>query len=196
MRRAVDRQHRHVRSRPGDPVAYDAFDPELQLWVSACLYTGLEDVHRILFGPLDDAERDVMYRHAARLGTTLQVSEDRWPADREAFQRYWDDGVRRIEMDDVTRRYLQGIARADFVAAPLRWSIGPVNELLTMGFLAPRFRDELGLPWSPARQRAFDSLVGTAAAVHRRLPGPVRAFPFDLCLWDTRRRIRSGRSIV
>ena len=40
MRREVDRQHRQVRSRPGDAVPYNAFDTGLQLWVAACLYAG------------------------------------------------------------------------------------------------------------------------------------------------------------
>ena len=100
--------HAAVRSRPGDPVAYNAFDPELQLWVAACLYKGLEDVHR-LFGPTVDDRylAEVLYPHATRLGTTLQVSEEMWPPDRAAFEAYWKDGVERIEMDDVSRTYLR-----------------------------------------------------------------------------------------
>ena len=40
-------------------------------------------------------------------------------ADRAAFEAYWKDGLARIEMDDVTRRYLRGIADLSFVVAPL-----------------------------------------------------------------------------
>jgi hypothetical protein len=35
-RRAVDSAHAAVRSGPDSPVEYNAFDPELQLWVGAC----------------------------------------------------------------------------------------------------------------------------------------------------------------
>ena len=105
---------------PEDPVAYNAFDTDLQLWVAACLYKGLEDVHR-LFGPAVDERYldDVLYPHAKRLGTTLQVTEEMWPPDRAAFEAYWKEGLERIEMDDVTRRYLRGIADLSFLVAPL-----------------------------------------------------------------------------
>lgn len=196
MRTEVNRQHKHVHSRPGDPVTYDAFDPELQLWVAACLYVGVEDVHRALYGEPDAATSETLYRHGARLGTTLQVPEDRWPADRAAFQQYWDTSVARIEMDEVTRPYLQSIAGAEFLGRPLTTLMGPTSRLLTVGFLRPEFRDELGLPWDRRRQRMFDATVGAAATVNRALPTSIRSFPLNAYLWDTRRRIRTGRPIV
>ena len=196
MRAAVDSQHRHVRSAPGDPVAYNAFDKELQLWVAACLYKGLEDVYEVLFGSPDPETADVLYRYGARLGTTLQVTDEMWPPDREAFHEYWAEMERKIEMDDVTRPYLQGIAGAAFLPAPISTILGPSQRLLTLGFLPPAFREELGLPWGPARQRIFDVVIGTAASIERRTPRAVRMFPFNAYLWDFRRRLRTGRPIV
>ncbi len=196
MRREVDRQHRQVRSGPDDPFPYNAFDRDLQLWVAACLYRGIEDVHRVLYGEFDDVRAEVVYRHAARLGTTLQVRDDQWPPDRDAFQRYWDERVNRIEMDDLTRRYLLGIADASFFGPPFTWVISPVNRFLTAGFLPQEFRDELGLAWGPSSQRRFDRAMGVVARVNRLTPGPVREFPLNVYLWDVRRRIRTGRPIV
>jgi uncharacterized protein (DUF2236 family) len=196
MRLAVDSVHRHVRSAPDDPVAYNAFDPELQLWVAACLYKGLEDIHEILHGPLDPATAEVLYRHGSRLATTLQVTDAQWPADREAFQAYWDDGVARIEMDELTRPYLVGIAGAEFLGAPFAQVLGPINRFFTAGFLPAPFRDELGLPWDDRRQQVFDALMRVAAVGHRFVPQPLREFPFNAYLWDTRQRVRRGRPIV
>jgi uncharacterized protein (DUF2236 family) len=204
LRRQIDRVHAAVRSGRGDPVAYNAFDPDLQLWVAACLYKGLEDVHR-LFGPAVDARYldEVLYPHAQRLGATLQVTADMWPPDRTAFEAYWEEGVSRIEMDAVTRRYLRGIADLSFVVAPLgafgrplRWLLRPVGELMTGGFLPPEFRDELRLPWDARRQRRFDRIIGASAAVVRRLPLPLRAFPLNLYLRDTQRRLGTGRPVI
>ena len=48
-RNAVNGSHAQVRSTDASPVEYNAFDPDLQLWVAACLYRGLEDVHRAMF---------------------------------------------------------------------------------------------------------------------------------------------------
>lgn len=196
MRRAVDRQHRQVRSRPGDPVAYDAFDTDLQLWVAACLYKGTQDIDRVAGVHRSDEEAERIYRYCARLGTTLQVRPEQWPADRTAFQTWWDARVGEIEMDGLTRTYLQGIARADFLGRPWSTLLGPISQLQAVGFLPERFREELGLPWTPRHQRAFDVLMSRWAAVDRGLPGPIRRFPFNAYLWDTRRRIRQGKQIV
>ena len=196
MRREVDGQHRQVRSQPDDPVAYNAFDRDLQLWVAACLYRGIEDVHRLLYGELEGERRDIVYRHASRLGTTLQVREDQWPEDRAAFQEYWDDMVERIEMDDLTRDYLLGIADAAFFGPPFTWFVSPLNRFLTAGFLPPEFREELGLGWDDRQQRWFDQVMGVAAVVNRFAPRPLREFPLNLYWWDVRRRIRTGKPIV
>jgi uncharacterized protein (DUF2236 family) len=204
LRRQIDRVHAAVRSRPEDPVAYDAFDPELQLWVAACLYKGLEDVHRLFGPPVGERWFDeVLYPHAPRLGTTLQVADEMWPADRPAFEAYWKEGIARIEMDDVTRRYLRGIADLSFVVAPLgrfgrplRPLLRPVGEVMTGGFLPPELRDELGLPWDDARQRRFDRAARTSAAIVRRLPRPLREFPLNVYLRDSQHRLRTGRAVI
>ncbi len=196
MRREVDRQHRQVHSLPGDPVAYNAMSRDLQLWVAACLYRGVLDVEEVRGIDRDDDPAERIYRYCSRLATTLQVAPEQWPADRAAFAEYWEANVARIEMDDLTRTYLQGIARADFLGAPWKWLVGPLVQLQTVGFLPPEFRAELGLPWTARHQRIFDGMMKAWVAVDRRLPGPIRRFPFNLYLWDTRLRVRSGRSIV
>ena len=204
LRRQIDRVHALVRSRPEDPVAYNAFDPELQLWVAACLYKGLEDVHRRFGPPVDERFfDDVLYPHAARLGTTLQVAAEMWPADRAAFEAYWKEGIARIEMDDVTRRYLRGIADLSFAVAPLgrlgrplRPLLRPIGEVMTGGFLPPELRDELGLPWGARRQRRFDQVTGVAGSLVRPLPRPLRELPLNLYLRDSQRRLRTGRAVI
>jgi uncharacterized protein (DUF2236 family) len=204
LRAEINRSHAQVHSAPSDPVQYNAFDPELQLWVAACLYKGTEDVYRLLHGRDPEPERAAaLYRYGRHLGTTLQVTDEMWPADRAAFAEYWEAGVREIEMDELTRTYLQGIAELSFVTArlgilgtPLKPLLRPIGHLLTLGYLPPRFREELGLPWSPADQRRFDITMRTWAAVTRRLPRALHEFPMNLYLADTRRRIRTGRPIV
>src|SRR5205814_5428266 len=74
LRDEIDRVHAVVHSDPSDAVAYDAFDPALQLWVAACLYQGAEDVYTRLFGTQDaDVLDRILYPHARTLATTLQV---------------------------------------------------------------------------------------------------------------------------
>jgi uncharacterized protein (DUF2236 family) len=204
MREEVNRAHAQVRSAPSDPVPYNAFDPELQLWVAACLYKGTEDILRLLRASEPPPERlEVLYQHCKRFGTTLQVDDVVWPPDHAAFERYWAGAVRNIEMDDVTRAYLQNIAHMSFLVAPLGRIgallaplLSPFGRFMTLGYLPEPFRAELGLPWSTRDQRRFDLSIRLYAAWTRRLPRPLRRFPMNAYLADTRRRIRSGRPIV
>jgi uncharacterized protein (DUF2236 family) len=196
MRREVNTQHRQVRSGPDDDVAYNAFDPELQLWVAACLYMGFEQYLRD-FRRLDDPEVwAAFYRHAERLGTTLQVPEGAWPADREAFEAYWQAGIDRITMDDVSRAFLQDLASLRFLPAPFPQLLGPFHRFMTLGFLPEPFRRELALPWGPRHARAFALTQRAIVTADRLLPRWVRLLPVRLYERDVRRRIRLGRGIV
>ncbi|WP_163504960.1 oxygenase MpaB family protein [Fodinicola acaciae] len=196
-RLAVNKSHAQVRSSPSSPVKYNAFDPELQLWVAACLWKGFEDSYRY-FGsrPLTDAEWDHLYREAAVLGTTLQVPEDRWPADRAAFEAYWRDGVARISIDDTVRGYLRDLASLRFLPWIVGAPLAPMNRFFTTGFLPPEFRDQMRLPWTDRDQRLFDRTLAAMAAAVRLMPRPVRIFPMNAYMWDVRRRIRAGKPLV
>ena len=63
-RDAVDAVHRQVRSEPGSPVPYTAFDRDLQMWVAACLFVGLEDAYQLLRGKLPAELAEHFYRSA------------------------------------------------------------------------------------------------------------------------------------
>ncbi|MCP9951268.1 oxygenase MpaB family protein [Actinomadura madurae] len=194
MRREVNRAHRGVNAKA--PVAYNAFDRELQLWVAACLYQGIEMIYTLLYGEPSPEQAEEMYRYGARFGTTLQVPQDMWPPDRAAFEDYWQAGVAEIEMDDVTRGYLRDLTDLRLFPAPLRWVLGRHHRFLTLGFLPQPFRDELGYPWTARDQARFDRYTRFLARTNRVLPRPAREFPFNLYLHDVRRRIRKNRPIV
>ena len=200
FRHAVNRAHAQVYSTPDSPVQYNAFDPELQLWVAACMYKGGVDVYRIFIGEMDDEEADRHYRDGMALGATLQVPPEMWPADRAAFDRYWDESLGKAHIDDAVRDYLYpiAVARMRGMALPGRLRRLPesVALLITTGFLPQRFRDEMRLPWDPAKQRRFDRLMAALRTVNRAMPRFVRRFPFNLMLWDLDRRIKTGRPLV
>jgi uncharacterized protein (DUF2236 family) len=196
IRREVNRQHRDVRSRDEDVVAYNAFDVDLQLWVAACMYRGALDAAQFIRGAMSEDLLDELYLHCARFATTLQVPPEIWPPTRRAFDEYWQRTVVLVEMDEITRSYLRGIAALTFLPRPLRVGVGTLHEFVTAGFLGEPFRSELGLTWDEGRQRRFVALLRGAVAVHSKLPRMMREFPLNLVWWDTRRRIRSGQSFV
>jgi len=189
-RRLVDRSHAQVRSASDSPVSYNAFDPELQLWIAACLYRGMTDVHALLHGPADEQTADALYQAASQFGTTLQMQQDAWPRDRDAFDDYWDAALTRIRMDPPVRAYLDQLIRLDYLPGPVGAALSPLNQFLTTGFLPAPFRELMGLPWDERDQRAFTFLMRLIAIVNRLLPAPARQFPFNACLAALRARVR------
>jgi uncharacterized protein (DUF2236 family) len=201
FREAVNSAHRQVRSTGDSPVKYNAFDRDLQLWVGACLYKGNVDVHRIFLGEMDDDHADRHYHNEGKaMATMLQVPEDMWPTDRAAFDRYWQDQLDKVHIDDAVREYLRPIAASRLRGLTLPGPLQRANErlalLITTGFLPQRFRDEMQLPWDAAKQRRFDRLMRLLRGVNNLLPSFLRSFPFNLILWDLDRRIRTGRPLV
>ena len=199
FRRAVNGAHAQVYSTAESPVSYNAFDPDLQLWVAACLYRGVEDVYRLFIGDIDDETAAQLYRDSSALGTTLQVPAAMWPPDRAAFEEYWQKSLELIHIDDTIRKFLYPIA-ANRSAIPLPGVIRRPSEafslLITAGFLPQRFRDEMRLPWDARRQRRFDKIIAVARFFNDLAPRFIRQFPFNLMLVDLNWRMRTGRPLV
>ncbi|MGH3362835.1 MAG: oxygenase MpaB family protein [Nocardioides sp.] len=194
MRAAVNRSHAHVRSGPDSPVVYHAFDPELQLWVAACLYAGMVDVITRMHGPLGDTDADALYAASVRFGSTLQMREDQWPATRAEFEDFWSSRLDSLAYDAEVRAYVVHLLELRHLPTWLRLS--PVGRFLVFtnrGFLPPVARERLGLGWSAAQERRLARTLRLLGRCYARLPLPLRNFPLNACLWDFRRRTRSGR---
>lgn len=191
----VDSAHRQVRSTPDSPVRYNAFDPKLQLWVAACLYRYFVEQHEFLHGPLDDAAADAVYADAKKLGTTLQVRDEMWPADRAAFDEYWKRSLDELRIDPPVREHLYGVASMVFLPWPLRLA-GPLNLFATTGFLPAEFRRLMRLDWSASQQRRFEWLLSALRLADRLIPRRAWALGYRAYLWDMRFRARSGMRVV
>ena len=199
-RKAVTQAHAQVTSTEDSPVKYNALDPELQLWVAACLYKGGVDVRRTFIGEMDDETADQHYRDSMALGTMLQMRPEMWPADRPAFDKYWEEQLENIHIDDAIREFLYPIAVARMKGLQLPGPLQNINEsvalLITTGFLPQRFRDEMKLAWNSAKQREFDALMTAVRVGNNLAPSPVRNFPFNVLLHDVNWRMRTGRPLV
>lgn len=199
-RKAVTQAHAQVTSTEESPVKYNALDPELQLWVAACLYKGGVDVRRMFIGEMDDETADQHYRDSMTLGTMLQVRPEMWPADRPAFDKYWDEQLEKIRIDDTIREFLYPIAVARLRGLQLPGPLQHINEsialLITTGFLPQRFRDEMKLEWNNSKQREFDALMTAIKLGNSVAPSFVRNFPFNMLLHEVNWRMRTGRPLV
>ncbi|MBF6346546.1 DUF2236 domain-containing protein [Nocardia cyriacigeorgica] len=196
-RAAVNGSHRPVRSTESSPVQYNAFDPRLQLWVAACLYWGGRDLHDRLHGPMDDADADAFYRHAARFGTTLQMPEHLWPADRAAFERYWTENLADTFIDPPVRDMLNAIVDLKMFPRPMRVpAVLRFHRFVTAGLLPPHLREQMGMHWSERDERRLSRFLRGVGAIEARLPVAVRTFPVNAFLADMRLRRRMGRPLV
>jgi uncharacterized protein (DUF2236 family) len=194
-RKAVTGQHAQVYSEPGEKVQYRAMDPRLQTWVAACLYYGTIDVIERMHGPLDAETADALYAHSARFGTTLQMPAEAWPANRAAFDEYWEASLAEVSVDEPVREYLMKLIRLDNMPWWLRGG-SRANELLTAGFLPPEFREAMGMTWNDELQGKFDTIVRRWGRIERALPRAARSIPIRLLLWDMRFRRRFGWRLV
>ncbi|MFD0360618.1 oxygenase MpaB family protein [Nocardia sp. GCM10030253] len=195
-RDAINHSHKPVRSTASSPVKYNAFDPNLQLWVAACLYWGARDLYERMHGPMDDTAADGFYRHAERLGSTLQMPPEMWPADRTAFDAYWTENLAKTTIDPPIREYFWEIVDLKMFPRPVRVAFGRPHRWVTAGLLPPHLRDEMGIAWSERDDRALSGLLRAVGAVEGRMPKQVKTFPVNVFLWDMRIRRRLGLRLV
>ncbi|PJJ61868.1 oxygenase MpaB family protein [Compostimonas suwonensis] len=174
VRRRVNRAHGPVRRKAdahGD--GYDAFDPGLQLWVAATLYDTALQIYERVYGELDEESAEAFYRQYEVVGTALQVPVGSWPADREAFRRYWRQSVAGLTVTPEARRVAWDLLHPRTAPLWLKAAM-PLARLLTAGLLPDELRDAYGLPWSAASARRFERFWRAAAVIYPRLPRRLR----------------------
>jgi len=188
--RLVNKAHVPVRSE-----TYNAFDPELQLWVAATLYRNGVEMYQRIFGELTDADIERIYRQSAVYGTALQVKEDMWPATREEFDKYWDEMIATFEVDQKVRYFTRNLLTGGDAPLPVR-ALMPLQRFLTIGLLPQRMREEFALPWSPRDQRRFDLFWKVFPPVYRSVPKKVRQLSATYYLNDMRRRMKAHGHLI
>ncbi|SDE31801.1 Uncharacterized conserved protein, DUF2236 family [Rhodococcus tukisamuensis] len=187
--RMVNKAHAKVRAEN-----YNAFDPELQLWVAATLYESAVSLYERLFGRLDEANADALYREYAVLGTALQVPAGMWPRDRAAFAAYWKEELDRVEVDAQVRATSRDLFHPVKAPMLIRWNL-PAYRWLTTGLLPAQLREKFELPWTARDQRRFERVMTLLSWVYPRIPAGVRHAPKTVYLWDMRRRLRTRGGI-
>lgn len=195
-REAVNVAHRQVRSTADSPVKYNAFNRDLQLWVAACLFIFYEDTYQLLYGAMSPEQAESFYQSAMPIGTTLQVLEDQWPATRADFDVYWNTSCERIQIDDFVRDFLNELVALKMINIVPRLILAPLLRFLTIGFLAPVFREPMGLEWTETDRRRFEHLFLFVSFVNRFIPRFVRTYNYTILMKDLRRRIRHQKALL
>lgn len=141
---------------PGSPLhgrPYRANDQHLLRWVAATVRVGATAAFETFVRPLSPAESKRDYDDFVLSSALSGVRPDRWPADRAAFDAWFDAAL--DDPDLHVGRHARTVARA-LLDTPL--SHTPFERVVTAGLLPPRWRDAFELPWTRSDQRAFDAL--------------------------------------
>ncbi len=190
IRRIVNRAHAPVRGG-SEQAAYNAYDPELQLWVAATLYQTMMELHRQVFGPLTEAQADAVYREMVAALSNLQLSPGQWPATRASFDGYWKELTGTLSVDADVLVVSRQILYPTAVPCWFRPS-APLLRLVTAGLLPEIVRTQFRLPWSERRRRRFDRLFRLTRIVYPRLPLRLRHLPRDRYLAMLRRTVSAA----
>jgi uncharacterized protein (DUF2236 family) len=185
MRRAVNRAHAPVRG-PG----YNAMDPSLQLWVAATLYDSAMIVYERVFGALSAEDADRIYREYSVLGTALQMPEDAWPANRDAFAEYFTAQIAELSVDESVARVQRTLLDRATLPSLLR-PLSPVVRAATTALLPSRVRALYGLAWTPEADARFERVAARVGRVYRLVPRGIRSAPQRYYL----RRLRKGAAL-
>ncbi len=195
-RKAINGAHAQVHSIAESKVKYNAFDPELQLWVAACIYWGLVDTAGKLNMKLSPAQVADLYKMAAPLGTALQVRASMWPIDSDAFNEYFAQGLTKIHIDDSVRAYLNSLVDLKFTHPLMSFALRRLNRFVTIGFLPAEVRTAMHFSWNAKQERTFNRLLTVVGAINRMLPRVIRQWPYNLILHGFRKRVSKGIPLV
>jgi uncharacterized protein (DUF2236 family) len=199
--RRIDDVHRGIKGV--DPVTglpYDARDPELLLWVHACLVSSFLTLERRTIGRLDDAGRQAFHVEQMATVAPLGLPAERIPPSFAALEAYVDGVVASgaLRATDAARS-VAALVRDPPDGVPRRW-LWRMVSFLALHSLPPELRelhqvnhsglDELRLravcaamrldrPLLPPRMR----FIAPAIAAGARLRGePVRVAEVGLFL--------------
>jgi uncharacterized protein (DUF2236 family) len=149
---------------------YAADDPELLLWIVACLADSAMLVHERYVRRLTSDEREAYWHDHQVLGRCFGLLPRDMPATGSAFDRYVHGMLSSGTLAVTPRARELGhriVLRAS-VPAPLI----PLRELatfVTTGLLPPGLRRQYGLTWDPLRALT----LATGAAYTRRVVVPL-----------------------
>lgn len=177
--------HRRVRGRTPEAAGrfpagtpYHADDPELLLWILACMADSAVLVYERYVRSLSRAAKEALWADYRVVGTLFGLPEGYMPPSWDGFRAYFEAML--SSGDLVVTGQARELAIEVVMHPPARWAARPVVELLnqiTVGLLPQGLRRQYGLRWDPLRGLL---LLGGARYSRRLLglvPGRLRYRP-------------------
>jgi uncharacterized protein (DUF2236 family) len=160
--RRVRAMHRRVRGTTRETVgnfpagtAYAADDPELLLWILACLVDSCMWFYQRYVRTLSRDERDRYWQDYRIIGQLFGLAHADSPATIEDFDRYMKGMLKSgdLHVSASTRE----LAKRIVLRPPVPLAARPLLEVVNLhivGSLPHQLRREYGLRWDPARELA------------------------------------------
>lgn len=173
-RAAADRiNHVHRRVRGVDPVtglSYDAFDPDLLLWVHAGLVDSALLFERMTVGRLTAEERERFHREQMVAAELLGLPAARIPPTTDALRAYIDEVVASgiLRVTDASRRVAELFRRP-----PPQAEWRPVLRAVSwwaFGTLPASIRDLYGVRWTSGHRAALRATLAGLRAARPAIP--------------------------
>ncbi|TNC26948.1 oxygenase MpaB family protein [Amycolatopsis alkalitolerans] len=175
--------HRAFTGVREDGRRYSALDPHAYAWVHATLVQLAVDTQEFFGRGMRPDEVDEYYAQMREVGAMLGVKDHHMPRDWRDFRCYYEEMVNGFGPNATIGTLLETIRT---VPKPVRWlpdALWPwVRErqarlqlFLIAATLPPRFRDRLGIPWTPPQQRRFRRFCRAVRLVGALVPPSLRA---------------------
>lgn len=156
-----------------DPVTgkhYDALDPDLLLWVHACLEESTVLFYELTVRPLTASQKQQFHQENLAAAELVLLPRQRVPATYQEMTSYIDGVVHsdRLMLTDVAREV------ADLIGGgPVPWHLKPIWKFISfaaVGTLPDEVRRLYGYPWTERKARVLDATMGMLKRVRPYLP--------------------------
>ena len=186
----INQVHRRVKGV--DPVTgrrYDAFDPELLLWVHACLVDSALLFEARTVGRLSGAERERFHQEQMAAAELLGLPPDAVPPTTAELRSYIDSVVssESLVVSDAALRVAELIRRPPREA---EWR--PVLRAVAwwaFGTLPPPLRHKFGVRWGPLKEARLRSSLAALKVARPAIP---RRFRWIVPAHQARARARAA----
>jgi uncharacterized protein (DUF2236 family) len=168
----VERMHGRVEGELPEAVGvtpagtpYSAFDPQLMLWTVAVIADSAQRFYELFVRRLSDDERDRLWSDYVRFGELFGMPRDDVPSSYAEFRHWWDQRLRSPELHLTDEaRYVGNAIMFGIPVPTTRAPAMALHNLIMLGSLPRRVRNEYRLSWSPAHELAFRGAVATLKA--------------------------------
>ncbi|OCL13905.1 hypothetical protein AOQ84DRAFT_411037 [Glonium stellatum] len=148
-----------------------------------------------IFGKLDYATSEAVYKQYSVLASSSGVPPELWPKTRKDFWEYWDRMVDTMEITPHAVNVATDLLRNKDSPLWIRLNL-PLIRLLTAEWLAPRMRDAYGLKSTKSRRAVYKLTMAMMKTTYPIMPKFVRHFPLHYYLKDMRKRMRHMDHII